>query len=604
MTKQIEKYRVLSIFSGIGGLDIGFEKAGFEIVATVEWDQDCCDTQKLNKGIFFSDETRVIHADITKINPDDIYTGEIDFFIGGPPCQTFSAIGRRAGGASGRLDDRGSLFEHYCRLIKHYDPKGFMFENVRGILSSNKGKDWEDVQKAFSALGYQLKYRILDAAGYGAAQHRERVILVGNKTNNEFFFPLPTHGPDSKDQISYVPASEMIKDVDHTEDVEALFSEDGKYDHLLPDVPPGLNYLFFTEEMGHPQPQFAWRSKFSDFLYKANPETPVKTIVASMGKYSGPFHWNNRKLSIGELLKLQGFPSGFTLCGGRTSKIKQIGNSVVPLLSFPLALAVKKTIFNEHDTKIDLIDDDVVLSFDSRKGKRARLTRAMRNKSANNLSSYDNNPILKAEQYFSYTKDGLIRIYEKNNVKDCEYCIKTNEKNGIVRVKLLNTLAVSNDAQVSIDIELSSKLFGKTTKLKFESNWYSSDKPYVIWDAINIVIKTISSYPSIHELYGHFTEPNPKFTITSFNINNTTEPISLLLKWMSQSKNTHNHHPLSILQKMGFNIGKEREFVKDLRAKRIDIRTNLTNKRVKAGHFRICYPYTLPVDRKSFVTVS
>ena len=134
--------RVLSLFSGIGGLDLGFERAGFEVVAMVEWDSDCCKTLNFNKDNFFSPNAKVIEADITKISTSEIYEGEIDFIIGGPPCQTFSAIGRRAGGASGRLDSRGDLFEQYCRLLEHFQPKGFMFENVRGILSTNKGQDW------------------------------------------------------------------------------------------------------------------------------------------------------------------------------------------------------------------------------------------------------------------------------------------------------------------------------------------------------------------------------------------------------------------------------------------------------------------------------
>lgn len=111
-----------------------------------------------------------MHRDIRQLEPAEIAVNQIDFIIGGPPCQSFSAIGRRAGGIDGIRDERGSLFEHYCRLVQHYQPKGFLFENVRGILGANQGKDWQFIIDAFAQLGYQLFYRVLDCADYGVPQ--------------------------------------------------------------------------------------------------------------------------------------------------------------------------------------------------------------------------------------------------------------------------------------------------------------------------------------------------------------------------------------------------------------------------------------------------
>jgi DNA (cytosine-5)-methyltransferase 1 len=608
------RLKVLSLFTGIGGLDLGYEKAGFDVVATVEWDRDCCETLSLNQRKFFSPSTKIIQADITKIQPEDIYDGKIDFFIGGPPCQTFSAIGRRAGGAAGRLDDRGNLFKHYCRLLNHYKPAGFMFENVRGILSSNKGQDWRDIIKEFSSLGYKLKYRVLDTAGYGAAQHRERVILVGYRSDTEFFFPRPTHGPDSGSKKEYVTPGSILEKIDHMEDVTTLFNQGGKYDHLLEGVPPGSNYLFYTEEMGHPQPKFAWRSKFSDFLYKAHPEQPVKTIVASMGRYSGPFHWSGRKMSVGELLRLQGFPVGFELAGGRSSKIKQIGNSVVPVFAYPLAQAVKATVFKDNDIKINLLSDADNLHIDRRKGLKARATKGNRVQFANSdqLSLIPNEErvetpliILKSARYFLEYKQPTQMKLERKRTLGTEFYLDIKTKKDVALVKLEQSELVQKELVpvVEIEIAVNSSAVGGIKKIKLESVWYDTQRPYVFWDAINVAVGSISPLPSIHELYGHFTEPNPKFSITKFNIPEDGEPVSRLLKWMSNFNNTFSTHPLSVLRGMGFDVRNERRLLTTLRENRIDIRTNLTNKRIGKGEFRVCYPYTLPIDRRTFVTI-
>lgn len=615
-TKNEKKIKVLSLFSGIGGLDLGFEKAGFEVVATLEWDGDCCDTLRMNKDKFFSKDTKIIQADITKIQPSDIYDGKVDFFVGGPPCQTFSAIGRRAGGASGRLDDRGSLFKHYCRLLKHYKPVGFMFENVRGILSSNKGQDWKDVLKEFASLGYKLKYRVLDTAGYGAPQHRERVILVGFLPGSEFFYPRPTHGPDSIDGKDYVTAAEALRAVEHTEDIKSLYNRNGKYDDLLAEIPPGMNYLHYTEEMGHPKPQFAWRSKFSDFLYKAHPNQPVKTIVASMGRYSGPFHWDGRKLSVGELLRLQGFPDGYVLCGGRTSKIKQIGNSVVPQFSYPLALAVKKTVFGDSAIKVHLLQDADLLTIDKRKSSKAKGTRSNRKANFSRQSSlfeknterkeFPNVVLKNAVYYIEYPSSERL-VMSEHGPGSSEFILNMEADDGSLNVRLAHVSKPQslnqNNSPVVLELSLHSMSFGSIRKLILHSDYYDAKRPFILWDAVNIAIRSVSPFPSIHELYGHFTEPNPKFSIDAFKLPNKRDPVSKLMCWMTDFRNTEGTRPLTVLKDMGFEINDERGLLELLRPLRIDLRTNLTNKRIKDGEFRVCYPYTLPIDRKTFVTI-
>jgi DNA (cytosine-5)-methyltransferase 1 len=116
----------------------------------------------------------------------------------------------------------------------------------------------------------------------------------------------------------------------------------GLYGHLLPLVPLGLNYAFFTREMGYPEPIFAWRSKFHDFLYKVDPNYPCRTIKAQPGKFTGPFHWKNRHFTVEELKRLQSFPDDYAIVGSYSKTVEQIGNSVPPLLASVVAISVKE----------------------------------------------------------------------------------------------------------------------------------------------------------------------------------------------------------------------------------------------------------------------
>ena len=167
---------------------------------------------------------------------------------------------------AGTQDARGILFREYVRLLEKISPAGFLFENVYGIMGAQGGKAWKEISESFSNAGYQLFYRIVDAADYGVPQHRERLLIVGLK-EGKFKFPRPTHGPDSPDSAPFYNAETAVTGVELTPD-ERKTGIGGKYGALLDNIPPGLNYSFYTEKMGHPTPIFAWRSKFSDFLIR------------------------------------------------------------------------------------------------------------------------------------------------------------------------------------------------------------------------------------------------------------------------------------------------------------------------------------------------
>lgn len=361
----IKKIRTLSLFSGAGGLDIGFNDVGFDIVESVEIEEKFCQTLELNSG-------KGKRFENSKVNCIDIreYTsshlGDIDFIIGGPPCQTFSAAGRRANGVLGTTDARGVLFKEYVRLLQELSPKGFLFENVYGIIGAQSGEPWREILKSFSDAGYKLFYRIVDSADYGVPQHRERLIIVGLRTG-EFKFPRPSHGPDSIDEEPFYNAEMAITGVYLTYK-ESKPGIGGRYGSLLDDIPPGLNYSFYTEKMGHPNPIFAWRSKFSDFLYKADPNVPVRTIKAQGGAYTGPFHWDNRFFAYPEYKRLQTFPDDYEISGTKQVAVKQIGNSVPPQMARMMAIAIRQQVFNTRFSfNLSLLDESEELSFRKRK---------------------------------------------------------------------------------------------------------------------------------------------------------------------------------------------------------------------------------------------
>jgi len=248
-------------------------------------------------------------------------------------------------GVSGTKDARGTLFRQYVRLVKQLSPQGFLFENVYGLAGAEDGKSWKSVKQAFARAGYKVFFRVLDAADYGVPQHRKRLFIVGTK-DRAYAFPRPLFGPHSPNGRSYETAHDALEGISIRGRESQSLKVNGKYGALLDDIPPGLNYTFYTEKMGHPRPLFAWRSKFFDFLYKADPKSPVRTLKAHGGQYTGPFHWNSRRFSISERKRLQTIPDRYQIVGGQQVATEQIGNSVPPQLARILAISILNQLFD------------------------------------------------------------------------------------------------------------------------------------------------------------------------------------------------------------------------------------------------------------------
>jgi DNA (cytosine-5)-methyltransferase 1 len=418
------------------------------------------------------------------------------------------------------------------------------------------------------------------------------LILVGHNGDFNFKFPRPTHGPDSKKNTPHVSAKVALKGLKHDENLYDLSFTGGKYSHLLSEVPEGSNYLHFTEKRGYPNPIFAYRSRFSDFLYKADRNTPTKTLIASPGKYTGPLHWDNRYFSISEYKRLQGFPDDFIIAGNRQDKIRQIGNSVSPKMSYMLALAVKKQIFEDEDQdtkELELITISDNLSFDKRKGMKAQKTKRMHLSVVKDIVFPKNkfNAIEYSKEIlphsFKKPRNNVISMIEEDGIVNLE--VRADPEKKIYAKMILKLGGVRGSSSTTFEITLKVKLFGS-----------SEHAIQTMWNAIDDFVIHSSSYHSLFEIYGHFTEPHPDFIVESFE-QYSDHPICSFAKYCSDFKNCSIFIEKTHLTKMFSSIFKIEDFVDlvgYLRSFRFDLRSKELNIAIDKNQYMIAYPFTLP----------
>jgi DNA (cytosine-5)-methyltransferase 1 len=327
----------VSLFSGCGGLDLGMQWAGFKTRLAVELDQCTSKSYRVNFGDAQVDVGRVEDVSETRLK-ESAGNGDIDLVFGGPPCPPFSKSRFYRADKPRGIDDplAKSTLGGYLRVIRAIQPRMFLFENVKGFAYKphRPALDW--LVTSAKELGYEVSWRVLNAADFGVPQIRERFILVGSKVG-EFDWPEPTHcatGDGGTGPRPWVTAGEAIGDLP-TAEVSAIPGHfaGGKHHELLKAVPPGANYLYFTAKRGYPAPIFKWRSRYWSFLLKLSPDMPSWTIQARRSNNMGPFHWQSRILTVREVARLQTFPDEFLLCGTAEQQWRQIGNAVPPLLA-------------------------------------------------------------------------------------------------------------------------------------------------------------------------------------------------------------------------------------------------------------------------------
>ena len=346
----------LSLFAGAGGLDLGVEAAGYRVIYAIENDPQAVATLNRNRERFFGELPETQALDITQTDPKALMReiglkkGELDLLVGGPPCVAFSKSGfhleyKRAG-----RDPKASLLDDYLRFLGLLRPAAFLMENVFGLAYKNQSAAFfKRLVSGIRRLGYSTSHEILNAADYGVPQNRQRLFLIGARDDRPLFLPEATHWGEHERRARPANAHLLLPHVTSGQALKGLRTKPepgeevgGQFGHLLPEIPPGENYLHFTAERGHPKPLFKWRSRYWTFLLKLDPNRPSSTIQGQPGPYVGPFHWENRRLRVPELKRLQGFPDDFEITGSRGAVQLQVGNSVPPPLGAIVAKAIRE----------------------------------------------------------------------------------------------------------------------------------------------------------------------------------------------------------------------------------------------------------------------
>lgn len=345
------KPKLISLFTGAGGLDLGFEAAGFETRVAVEMDPEAVATLRANR------HWPVIDRDIHSVSPSEILDaaglqeGEADVLIGGPPCQPFSKSGYWASGDSRRLEDpRSGTLTAYLDVLRETLPAAFLLENVPGLAFRKKNEGLDLIRRFIDSINrergvsYSMSVEKLSAADYGVPQTRERVFVIGSRSGADFLFPEATHG-QGEGLKPWTTAWDAIGDLNHEDHPE--LSMRGKWADLLASIPEGQNYLYHTDR-GEGLSLFGWRRRYWSFLLKLAKRLPSWTLQAKPGPAIGPFHWKNRRLSARELARLQTFPKGFKILGPIRSAQKQVGNAVPSALGEVLARQIRAQ-FLQHE---------------------------------------------------------------------------------------------------------------------------------------------------------------------------------------------------------------------------------------------------------------
>ena len=362
------KLTAISLFSGAGGMDIGVQQAGFDILACCEIDKHCCETlrENIKRG---QRNTIVYEGDIKTFTPeqmlDDLHiqAGEVDLLFGGPPCQAFSQIGKQRS----MLDERGELLFEMVRYVKVIQPRAIMIEQVKGLLtakdlSGKRGGVFEQLIHELELLDYVPKWRIMLAADYGVAQMRERVFIVATKKPNGFQFPDPTNGKQSDvanmfGLPPYKTVGEALAGLGEPvlKNDSSLIPDDSHYDvtprrdrERIHGVPEGKN---LSSQTHLPKEQIGGLTKkdTTKFL-RLDRSKPSNTLRGGEIFYH-PIE--DRYLTPREYMRIHGYPDNYVLRGpirGRTGTVKdldqhrQIGNSVPPPLAKAVATKIREII--------------------------------------------------------------------------------------------------------------------------------------------------------------------------------------------------------------------------------------------------------------------
>lgn len=332
-----KKYTVIDLFCGAGGLHIGFEKAGFEIKLCVDNNNLVEKTHNRNFP-----HIPIINKDICEIPTSEIRkyldSADIDIIIGGPPCQGFSTIGHRVSSdpkKRAKKDPRNELVLKYARIINELKPKFIVMENVKGILTLEKGAYLQNVLSILAEAGYNAEFKLINMADYGVPEIRERVIIIGNRIGLPITFPKPDHSDNPNDNLpAWKNCWDVIKDLESLPDTPS-------FNHVaLKHTEKNIERYKLIPEGGRlPEdklPKELYRRNFGNTYKRLARNRPALTMVP--GNDAFPIHPTlNRSLTVREAARIQTFPDYIIFEGNRRQQGHQVGNAVPPMFSEKLA---------------------------------------------------------------------------------------------------------------------------------------------------------------------------------------------------------------------------------------------------------------------------
>ena len=354
------KPKVIDLFAGVGGMSLGFENAGFEVILANEYDAAIAAAYEKNHK-----KTKMICGDITKLDLNKTflnYKGKVDVIIGGPPCQGFSQKGQR----KTIHDERNFLFKYYVEVVKLVKPKYFVMENVPNLLTAECGYFWTEIEALFNSLGYQLKKGILNASDYGVPQNRRRAVIIGKFGEIAPDLPTPKSESvtiwDAISDLAYLKSGEGEETQNYRNEPQSEYQKKLRsgstmlYNHVatkhsplalerLAMIPPNAGKEVLPEE-------HLTKSIYSGTWTRMRKDEISVTITTrfdtpSSGKFTHPFL--DRAITVREAARIQSFPDSFQFVGNKGSQMKQVGNAVPPLL----AGAIAEVIMNDIEEDVN-----------------------------------------------------------------------------------------------------------------------------------------------------------------------------------------------------------------------------------------------------------
>lgn len=347
--------KVVSLFSGGGGLDLGLEAAGFETLLATDIDDHSCRSLERNKsfcaenGLPFLKKTQILQRDITRLVGKELLElvnlkeGTLDLLAGGPPCQAFSVFGKR----QGTKDPRGLLVYHYLRLIADVKPRAFLFENVYGLLTAEKGKIFEDLKKKLSnpadGLNYTLSVHRLNAADYGVPQFRDRVFIIGSRRGKIVKNFHPLCGDEQSLFQQFLPWRTVEQGLKNL----PLIGEDDVHNHTGRVHSQRIINRYKKMSFGE-------RDHYTR-INRLDPKRPSYTIIVGSDAGGGKGHIHPiepREVTPRESARIQCFPDWWWFSGTSRHPIRQIGNAVPSLLGMAIGRQLLFDLFGEEPTNI------------------------------------------------------------------------------------------------------------------------------------------------------------------------------------------------------------------------------------------------------------